>query len=375
MDSRRVLSGIVLSVSLCAIACTGEPAGSTEKEESAVTVAKLPTPLGSFSNYVMGNNDCSLLKDIVVTVEIKEPLVVSSSSPEPGFGFQLNTNSTVGSGVVWQQYFIRVHDDFIDEINNWTSAALPTGIPTVDWQVPYTLPGFPEPTAPTTTLPAGYKLKFDLINDEAGLITQCNFTVSDGKGHSKTEKVPLVKRAGANTASLAPIGAFQMDLVGPTGGNPSSFASGAGTITYSSSTSFHALSAIPGKCAGTTQTGESSNSIYGPMPSGSMKSVEQAFAIPVPLCLIPECNYNVCCPGGTCLSEPTDLSNLNTICCDGNACNTVCCPADTPCSDVKTSTCGSKCEDGKVPTPNILASGSSGVHQTCETPPSLPPPT
>jgi hypothetical protein len=387
MESRRATLGIGMAVFLCGLGCAGgDPspgaaaspaAGPIGEEQSLVTVATPPAKLGGHSNYVMGTNDCStILKDVVVTIDITEDLVVSSSSAVPGFGFQLNANSQASGAetsasdapFVWQQYFIRVHDDFIDEINNWNRAALAVKKPTISSQIPFTVPGFPT-SAATTTLPAGYKLKFALINDGAGNITECDFTVTNKKGESNTQKFGLVAVAGALSKELAPIVAFQMDLVGVTGGTDSTFTSGAGTITYTASTSFSALQGIPKCAASGTNTLENSNSVYGPMPTGSKTSFVQAFAIPVPLCLIPECKYSVCCIGGTCLSEPTDLSNPSSICCDGNACNAACCAADTPCTDVATSTCGSKCASGTVPTPIILASGSPGVNQTCKPPP------
>jgi hypothetical protein len=382
-------NGVV--VLLCAVGCAGgDPSGGaaarpaaepTGEVQSLLSVATPPTKLGGHSNYVMGNDDCSILKDVVVTVDITEDLVVSSSSAVPGFGFQLNANSHASSvdasasdaPYAWQQYFIRVHDNFIDEINNWDHASLSGVTPTLSKQIPFTVPGFPT-SAPTTTLPAGYKLKWELINDSAGNITECDFTVTNDKGISNTQRFRLVIDDGALPEELAPIVAFQMDLVGVTGGSDSTFTSGAGTITYTSSTSFSALQKIPPCAASKTGTKENSNSAYGPLPTGSKTSFKQAFAIPVPLCLIPECKYDVCCSNGTCLNEPADLLDLSSICCAGNACNTACCPADVPCTDVATSTCGSKCAAGTVPTPIILGSGSTGVDQTCQPPPPLPQP-
>lgn len=123
---------------------TGDDVGNLLSENNArltglalVSGAATPSQLGSYANYIFGNNDCKILKDIQVTIEITEDLVVSSTvtsggtSTSKGFAFQLNANSSAmpksnpkinsNNWIVWQQYIFGVGSEIQGAINNWTA--------------------------------------------------------------------------------------------------------------------------------------------------------------------------------------------------------------------------------------------------------------
>jgi len=129
-------------------------------------------------------------------------------------------------------------------------------------------------------VPFGYKLTFILGNDEAGNVTSVNFIVDDGEMEYPPVEIVLTSIPEVTSAELAPIVALELNLVGPGNLQTTRFRSGAGTITYSSSTTLTAQNAIPlcaalGKNAPTT--GESSNSVYGLLPSLPASTLVQSF--------------------------------------------------------------------------------------------------
>lgn len=291
----------------CLAACeSGDPSGpatSTQVEVAALVAAPAETApppsggLGSFANYLMGNSDCSILKDIQVTIAITSPLVASR-----GFSFQLNANSAApndSAQVVWQQYVIGIDGPgtFIGAaINNWDAASLKSGIQVIN--SPEVSLG---PLATPLTIPAGYTLTYTLANDNDGNITGVTWTVNDGHGNTTSQTQILTSPiVGATTAQLAPIVDLELDVVGPGNAQSTDFLAGAGTITYTSSTALNALPAIP-SCAGSqATTAETSNSVYGLLPAGPSNTFVQSFGInqpPVAVCRNFATSANASCLG------------------------------------------------------------------------------
>jgi hypothetical protein len=79
---------------------------------------------------------------------------------------------------------------------------------------------------------------------------------------------------------LAPIVAFELDLVGPVNGESAQLSSGAGTIVYAASSALTALTTVP-SCveAPYTITAETANSFYGALPSTSSNTLTQSFSV------------------------------------------------------------------------------------------------
>jgi hypothetical protein len=255
-----------------------------------VAGAATPSQLGSYANYIFGNNDCRILKDIQVTIEITDDLVVSStvtSGDEPtskGFAFQLNANSSAmpksnpkinsNNWIVWQQYILGVGSVIQGAINNWTAPSLSSGNQTINSPAVQVGPALAE----TGRIPKGYKLTFILTTDDNGNVTAVTFEVDDGKTKFPAQ-TQVLTQVGATPLEVAPIVDFELNLVGPGDLDHTKFLSGAGTITYSASTALNALPAIPGCAGSNTTTGETSNSVYGLVPAGAYQTFVQTFTV------------------------------------------------------------------------------------------------
>ncbi len=137
---------------------------------------------------------------------------------------------------------------------------------------------------PSPKIPAGYQLTVALQNDAQGNITGAAYTVADdsGKTLASVKKV-LTSLTGigalsANASDLAPIVAFELDLVGPVNGEGAVLSSGAGTFTYTATTPLTALVSEP-PCAEFNRgkgTAETANSEYGPLPAQASTSLTQS---------------------------------------------------------------------------------------------------
>jgi hypothetical protein len=84
---------------------------------------------------------------------------------------------------------------------------------------------------------------------------------------------------GLSPNQIAPINAFELDLVGPGDGTNAVFSSGAGTFIYAAATPMTVQSCLP-PCAGTTEgAAETSNSVYGDLDAGPSIVITQTFSI------------------------------------------------------------------------------------------------
>jgi virginiamycin B lyase len=243
--------------------------------------------LGSYANYILcvagetgASTSCKSLLGVEVTIKVTEALAAGSI----GFSFQLNANSQGklkdGSApqVVWQQYNIVVVAGQIEfGINNWTTAGLLIN--------PVGTPPLPLPTNPVPTIPKGYTLAIALETGGDDSVNGVTFTVVDNNGKKTTQPiVPFTLPSGApvTAADLAPIVAFELNIVGPGNGHCAEFTTGAGTITYSATTPLTPLNQIP-PCAAlgdnAETTGETSNSVYGSLPSAQSNTFTQCFGV------------------------------------------------------------------------------------------------
>jgi hypothetical protein len=137
---------------------------------------------------------------------------------------------------------------------------------------------------PNANLPTGWQLKISLANDASGNVNAVTFVVVDNTGAPLANKtitlLSLHNTSGVSvtSADLAPITAFEVNLVGPYGGQTTTFSSGSGTITYAASNPLTALSHAP-TCieSRTPGTAETSNSKYGLLPWTLNKTLVQSF--------------------------------------------------------------------------------------------------
>jgi hypothetical protein len=236
-----------------------------------------PSAFGGNHNYIL-SNDCMPITDLSVTIHATQKIV----GPK-GLGVQLNANSPASppstspkdAPAGWQQYMMGIgyRPAFNWAIQNFgTSGILYQG-------------GDPHLVSMRNVIwPVGYTLKISLRNDPKGNVIGAEFVVEDERGHvlNRASKT-LQDFHGFSKAYLAPINAFQLNLVGPTGGEVLS--SGAGTITYAASTPMTVANHFPKTgdntfCVATRVfTAEKANTVYGELPAGPAKTFTQSFGV------------------------------------------------------------------------------------------------
>jgi hypothetical protein len=236
-----------------------------------------PSAFGGNHNYIL-SSDCKPITDVSVTVHATQKIV----GPK-GLGVQLNANSPPpppgaspkDAPAGWQQYMMGIgyRPAFNWAIQNFGSSGI-----LYQGGDPYLVP------MRNVIWPAGYTLKISLRNDPKGNVTSAEFVVEDDRGHllNRASKT-LQDFHGFSKAYLAPINAFQLNLVGPTGGEILS--SGAGTITYAASTPMTVANHFPKTgdnsfcVASRVFTAEKANTVYGELPAGPTKTFTQTFGV------------------------------------------------------------------------------------------------
>jgi hypothetical protein len=239
-----------------------------------------PAPgLGSNSNYYLYSY-CKPLIDLTITITVTQDIVWQSASLAGGFSFQLNAYSPKNKLSAWQQYvivFIGSTDVFgipsgklIGAVDNWPVSGDNiindffdlTAMPLFDM------------------IPAGYRLKISLQNDATGNITGATYVVIDNQGRrlANVTKI-LTSISGVTSADLAPIIAFELNLVGPVNGESTVLSSGAGTIMYTSSSKLTVLNYEPSCAESGYVTAETANSFYGVLSATPSTIFTQSFHV------------------------------------------------------------------------------------------------
>ncbi len=250
-------------------------------------------PGGPYSsyNYIL-YSDGNPIIGLVITIDIKEDIVTQSSG---AFGFQLNCNSPRKDPPYlcnWQQYplFLTI-PPYQGTIGGGCE----------NWQIngnelfhsnpgPY-IAKFPYDPKLGYVLPAGYKLQIFLGNDSDGNINCVNYAVFDNHGTKlpnissnstgKLESYYLTYKPTIQVTKedLAPIVAFQLNLICDAGNPSTIMSSGKGTITYTASSPLTALIQFPEDVADPVYTAESANSIYGLLPLGAKNALMHSFGV------------------------------------------------------------------------------------------------
>jgi hypothetical protein len=237
---------------------------------------------------------------LVVTIEVTEDMV----APQ-GMSMQLNCNSPKTAGCAYQQYVTGFSpntptlaigasiENFPTKPFRWTlhqNVGLPCG-------------PAPDPTEETCkgdiiaqlfgkfgvfpgandTVPAGFKIRYDLLSDSDGTITGANYTLTNKHGETKTTGPQMLRSfkfdhtdKPVGPHALAPILAAQMNLVGVSGGRRMNLTSGAGTITYEARTPLTPEGAAP-STINAVGTEESSNIQYAQLSSSPSTTIVQKF--------------------------------------------------------------------------------------------------
>jgi hypothetical protein len=192
-----------------------------------------------------------------------------------GFSFQLNAYSPTKKRCAYQQYVLALRaDKIVASIDNWPASGnnLVNDFKSVG-------------SLPSASLPAGYQVQIQLQNDpETADVTGVTWTVTNDQGqeivnHHQT----LTSIGGVNSGDLAPITAFELDVVGPVNGEGAVLSSGSGVITYEAESDLAPMTATDlSMCTETTLvTQESANTFYGqlPMPAEPALTLTQSFEV------------------------------------------------------------------------------------------------
>ena len=244
-------------------------------------VAAPSAGLGSNSNYYLYGGLTSSgkyipLLNLVVTIDVTQDIVGT-----PPFNFQLNAYSPHNEVDGWQQYGISMapgSSQLNSFAENWPLSGNnlfniePNGFVNIPNQ---------------TTIPAGYQIviKLTYTNDGTGNVNGSVVTVLNQNGASLGSQTisligqPLAAGGTITEADLAPIVAFQLNLVAWANSEVTALTSGAGTIGYSSSTPMTALNSEPTDAESGYITAETANSTYDVLFSGASNFFVQAFGV------------------------------------------------------------------------------------------------
>jgi hypothetical protein len=225
--------------------------------------------LGSNSNYIL-YNDCNPIINLSVIIDVTQDIICQSSSgATKGFGFQLNAYSPKKEVSAWQQYVVALFgNQLVGAVDNWPV----TGNNIIN-------DFFNLNTVPNLRIPAGYRIQISLHNDNAGNVSGATYVVIDNTGKVLSNvTLNLLSIGGVTQADLAPIVAFELNLVGPVNSESAVLSSGAGMFTYVSRNLLTALSAEPACTESGYITAETANSFYGSLPGLASGTLTQSFS-------------------------------------------------------------------------------------------------
>jgi hypothetical protein len=218
---------------------------------------------------------------LTVTVKVTQDI-----TSDIGFSIQLNADSPAGAEPdAWQQYgFTIIGNSIQGFINNWQNGN--TAINCDQRNV--------GSTPLNNGIPAGYTLVLQLQYDGSQNVIGAVYQVFDQNSNSSGPVTFLVQNAACNCAfpsgftctgyqgvtDLSPITAFELNIVGPGGGQNANFSSGAGSITYSvgAPNQISAQIAQPACTEVTLITAETGNSSYGTLSACPAQSLTQQFS-------------------------------------------------------------------------------------------------
>ena len=249
--------------------------------------------LQSNNNVILVDN-CKNLKNLTVTLRVTQDLVTLGNT---GFSLQLNTypqqgSTCQGKPLNWFQYVIYIANNQPSHVNQYWSLGSQAYSSTEWWPPGYTpnppntspwLPVLPhDPTAypfgsaPLNQVPAGSVIEIKLATDANGNVASAMYSMTDPHGKVYSDTFAFSKEA----LSLYPISGFQVNLVGPGNDSSCTFASGAGTLTYSVSPGSLSIQeggvgAACGQYSGAV-TGEESNIVYGDPTPVSGATISQS---------------------------------------------------------------------------------------------------
>jgi hypothetical protein len=219
--------------------------------------ASPPSSLGSNSNYFLTN--CDNITGLTVDIYIDDAM-----TSDIGFGFQLNAYSATHDDADAAQQYVLMFDgtSLWGWVDNWTSSNTEV---VNDREVVTTFHN--------NAIPAGTRLQIALADDSSDRVTAATFTAWDHTGRqlgSLTLALKSLKKDNGQAvtdADLAPINAFQLDLVGPYNGKSANLTGGQGTFTYTANVDLGVANTEPPCVDWDYSTLEQANSSYSEIQS------------------------------------------------------------------------------------------------------------
>jgi Ricin-type beta-trefoil lectin domain-like len=258
----------------------------------AVEMVTPPSNIGGGVQYIFwGSKDGKSktpIENFVIYVYFSEDLVISPTSGIKPNGpttaqpisFQLNGFSPKPDQVdFWQQYGISMYPDYnqlATFAENWPENG--PNLFNIEPNGFVTLPN-------NLTIPKGWTIQFALRYLPGGVVSGLSCVIWDGNGTTLgSQEIDLVGQqlAGGGLVTekdLSPIVALQLVLVGWANDADATMTSGAGTITYTSTTPLYVNTSWPPISDGNNGTGENSNSIYGEMPAQPGTYIVQSWGV------------------------------------------------------------------------------------------------
>jgi hypothetical protein len=250
----------------------------------------------SNTNYILSSGS-SPVAQLTVTINVTQDIVcrLSGGGVDPGdevlgFAFQLNAYTQAGNknfqNCAWQQYFFVLNPGnvLVAVVNNYT---LKQGPNVLDGFNLVTANGVSLPPFANCAIPAGSQLAITLDFDTAFNVTGASYSFQfEPSGTAYTASCALTSLDLYNTSTqltsdyIAPIVAFEVNIVGPRNGEYTYLSSGAGTITYFASRG-PLLTVLNSEPSNLDYTGaeETSNCAYGPLPAIASSFFIQSFAV------------------------------------------------------------------------------------------------
>lgn len=221
-----------------------------------------PSVLGSNSNFIIESN-CNPITGLNIKFTATKDIVSSV-----GFSEQINAYSQKGALCAYQQYGFLV--DNTGEISVFVDNWPVTGNNLLNYfkQI-YKLP--------TPVFPNGYSVNAYLITDTNGNITEVDYTLYDDKGTTlETAAILLSTISGFQTSYLAPITAFEVNVVGPDNGQSTVFSSIGALLDYKATSQLIATATLPSCTETTAITAETANDTYGQIPNVAGSDISQS---------------------------------------------------------------------------------------------------
>jgi hypothetical protein len=263
-----------------------------------VVMAQLGAPLQGNSSYVfLPPNQGDHLVGITVTLDISEDVIVG------GFSLQINCNTPYlgpdgydtedyDRDAQWAQFSLFMQNN---QLTLFTQSWHRLGpVPASEF------PSVTEFSAPimslqNNTIPAGTRIIMNICTDQDDFAIGIAGIALDSTGLPIGDAVywPALGRDSFHTQidggkthqkAMAPVGAFQVVMVGLPGGI-AQFQQGMGVLTITASPAISAQSYSLNPFG--IETGENSNMLYDFVPSGSSRLIAQPFGISTPL-VIPQ---------------------------------------------------------------------------------------